>query len=189
MSATTYGTKGNTTAKSEKEILAELKKRTDRMKRPNPTKLELPNGEQHRLDDDFLERLAEGVDFDVQDWFTLGGILVTKCSPSFSMLFGELDRDCMGFLRLAEGQQLFRISFASTQKTNGTRTMKMAWYIQKFEGPSNKVKMYTVRRLYSDFHEDISDLEWLVGGDSWKLSVETHNVCVRSLAIVTAVKH
>jgi hypothetical protein len=104
------------------------------------------------------------------------------------MLFGDVDRHCVGFLRLAEGQQLLRIGFASTQKTNGTRTMQTE-RIQRFESPSNKIKMYTVRRLYSDFHEDISDLEWLVGGDSCKLSVETHNVCVRSLAVVTAVKH
>jgi hypothetical protein len=54
MSATIYGTKGNMTTKSKKEILAELKKRTDRMKRPNPTKLKLLNGEHHELDGAFV---------------------------------------------------------------------------------------------------------------------------------------
>jgi len=159
--------------KSEQAIIEQIKKITNRMKRPSPTVLMLPGGDVFELRNCALERFAKGADFRLDDWHMLGGSLVHRRDTDFNLVLSGFE-NLQGVFRLQAGQKLFHIS--SGCNSRNPKAGESSWYLQMFEGSSTKVKTFATRQLYSNLHEDIGGLGWVIRYDVWKLSVESHQV-------------
>ncbi|KAF2682163.1 hypothetical protein K458DRAFT_391194 [Lentithecium fluviatile CBS 122367] len=131
--------------KSQKSIIAEVKKTAERMKQSKLTSIPLASCEEFELDDSMLDRFAGGCDFDEDYWYLLGGFLIATAKPKVFQHSACSGRDCGGQLEIG--------------------------YIQMFEGLGTEVITCCVPKITSIHHEVKGDAGWLVGCDPWKFSV------------------
>lgn len=67
--------------KEKQEQLKQIKAISERMKRPKPLTIRLPNVWEIELDDDMLDRLSHGGSPHADDWRLIGHWLITSIFP------------------------------------------------------------------------------------------------------------
>ncbi|KAJ4301360.1 hypothetical protein N0V90_003452 [Kalmusia sp. IMI 367209] len=158
------------------ELLEQIKKVADRMKRPSPTVLATTTGVKVELSDSTLDCLSSGRQLNDSDWKVLVSSLVLRRVQDLDIVYSTDENAHEVQTQLAPGRRRFTL----IKRWISTNFKMPEWScaLRIYEGASSQVQLYMVRETFGAYHAHSGSareaLKSALGLENWQVKMITH---------------